>query len=110
MRRGAAGPVIYVICAVAGAYQLLTLLASLWPRRRGVDGQFTPSVSVLKPVRGASANFREAIRSNAEQKYPDFEILFGIADIDDSARPDIERLAAQFPNIHLIDAATTAPN
>ena len=69
-------------------------------------------MSILKPVRGRDPRFYEAIRSHAEQHYSEFEILFGVADPDDAAIPDIMRLAAEFPAIPIRVVATPndAPN
>ena len=101
---------IYLIAAVAIAYQLLTLLAVLLrkapPRRAG----FTPFVSVLKPVRGLSGGFAEAIRSNATQRYPRFELLFGFANPRDAARPAVEQLAREYGHVGLVESTTRAAN
>ena len=91
--------IVLVITAAAAAYQLLAILAALSRkfRRSAATSGFTPRVSILKPVRGADPGFYEAIRSNAVEDYPDFEILFGVASSADSAIPHIERLAREFP-------------
>jgi ceramide glucosyltransferase len=72
----------------------------------------TLPVSILKPIRGRDERFYEAIRSHALQHYPEYEILFGIGDPGDSARPEIERLIAEFPgvSIRLFVVPTDAPN
>ena len=103
---------IYLTWAVAFAYQLLTLFVVLaWRlKRRGYPGPFSPSVSVLKPVRGAGPGFYDAIRSNAAQQYPGFEVVFGAARADDPALPHIQRLISEFPNVRLVRTTTTAPN
>jgi ceramide glucosyltransferase len=69
-------------------------------------------VSVLKPIRGLDDGFYSAIRSQAAQDHPNFEILFGIADPADPARAEIERLIAEFPtvSIRLLTCSTPAPN
>jgi len=73
-------------------------------------GSLTPSVSVLKPVRGVSPGFYEAAFSNASQNYPGFELLFGVADPADPAVEVIQSLARQFRNVRLIRTQTRAPN
>jgi len=70
------------------------------------------SISLLKPVRGRDPRFYEAIRSHAEQDYPEFEILFGVADGNDPALKDIARLQSEFPHIHIeaVLVSSQAPN
>jgi ceramide glucosyltransferase len=73
---------------------------------------FRPPVSILKPVRGRDPRFYEAILSHAEQRFPQFEILFGVADPADPAIADIERLRREFPRvpIRVVSTGNTAPN
>ncbi|MBC8167503.1 MAG: bacteriohopanetetrol glucosamine biosynthesis glycosyltransferase HpnI [Bryobacteraceae bacterium] len=104
---------IGLICLIAGAYQVVAILACLkqltrtepWVVRR-------PGVSILKPVKGGDEQLYEAIRTHAELVYPDFEILFGVQDLSDSALPFLERLRAEYPAvaIQIIHATTRAPN
>ncbi len=96
-------------------YYALALIAALrWPRKRFSDPPqpLQTPVSILKPVRGRDPGFYECIRSHAAEQYSEFEILFGMADPQDAAREDIERLAAEFPDrpIRVIVAAPGTPN
>ena len=103
----------WVVGAVAGGYQLFAIAACLRHLRRGASLRLAnPAVSILKPVRGADPGFYAAIRSQALQEYPEFEILFGIRDPADSAAPEIQRLIQEFPSvpIRLILCVTDAPN
>ena len=99
---------VLVWCGIA--YNLLAIAAAL-RFRRGAVGQisdlpsYRPPVSILKPVRGRDPSFYEAIRSHAEQQYPVFEILFGVADPNDPAIEDIKRIGCRF-----INTANDAPN
>ena len=63
-------------------------------------------------MRGRDAHFYEAIRSHAVQQYPEFELIFGTADPNDAALPDIERLRLEFPHvpIRIVHTANDAPN
>lgn len=104
---------IIVIACAAGLYQLLAILAVLSHRRRKPGPRPNPlPVSILKPVYGKDAGFYDAIRTQALQPYPEFEILFGIRSVDDPARAEVERLSAEFPAlpIRLVLCTTSAPN
>jgi ceramide glucosyltransferase len=107
----------WLVVGVAGGYQLFAIAACLWRllgrRPRSANLRLANSaVSILKPVRGADPGFYEAIRSQALQDHPQFEILFGIRDPDDPAASDIQRLIQDFPAvaIRLIVSAQDAPN
>ncbi len=69
-------------------------------------------LSILKPVHGRDPHLYEALRSHAEQDYPEFEMLFGVSDSADPAIGDIERLRSAYPQIaislHIVK--TAAPN
>ncbi len=103
-------PALLVVCGIA--YNLLAIAGALRFRRRAVISAFHPPVSILKPVRGRDPRFYEAIRSHALQRYPEFEILFGVADPEDPALTDIRRLQQEFPAlpIRVILSPNTAPN
>jgi len=99
--------------AAAAVYQLLALAAALIhiARKEAQPAAFPP-ISILKPVRGLDPHFFEAIRSHAVQDYPDYEILFGVADAADPAVPEIRRLMEEFPErrIRLVQSSTQAAN
>lgn len=105
---------LLILCAsIALAYLCAAMAAIIAFRvRRRTAWDYAPPVSILKPVRGLDEDFAEAIRSHAVQDYPEFEILFGVASLDDPAVPHIRRLIAEHPgrSIRLIHSTTPAPN
>lgn len=52
---------------------------------------------MLKPLRGLDPNTFDAFVSQACQSYPEFELLFGVADNADPAMAEVSRLQALFP-------------
>lgn len=96
----------------SAAYQILTLCAGIRHLLRPRLPDFTPPISILKPVRGTDERFEAAIRSHALQDYPEFEILFGLTDLGDPAHQSILALARAYPSIpiRVIEVRTTALN
>lgn len=70
-------------------------------------GRFTPPISVLKPVRGVDFASYQNFKSFCLQDYPEYEILFGVNDLEDGAVPLIHRLMDEFPGsrIRLLSGA-----
>jgi ceramide glucosyltransferase len=56
-----------------------------------------PPVSILKPLRGTDPEMYESFRSHCLQDYPEYEIIFGVSDANDSAIRQVERLKTEFP-------------
>src|SRR5713101_6895687 len=91
---------VLLLAAAPLVYYALTILAALHffkrVRARTLPN-YTPSVSVLKPVRGVDFGSYENFASFCRQEYPDFEVLFAVNDDGDPAVPVIRRIIAEFP-------------
>lgn len=102
---------ILPLAGIAAAYQLVAIAACVRHLlAREPTAISPPPVSILKPVRGLDPAFEPAILSHAGIDYPEFEILFGVADPDDPALPAIRRLMTQHRNVRLIHSSTSLPN
>jgi ceramide glucosyltransferase len=84
---------------VAAAYAVLAMIAAIVWRlpRRPVTLAAPPPVTMLKPLCGAEPGLYANLRSFCLQAYPDFQIVFGIADPHDPACDVARRLRAEFP-------------
>jgi ceramide glucosyltransferase len=56
-----------------------------------------PSVTVFKPLCGAEPETYDCLRSFCDQDYPEFQIVFGVADLHDPVVAIVERLKKEFP-------------
>lgn len=87
----------------AASYGLINLIALLvwrFPKRSGSPAELPP-VTVLKPLCGGEPGLYEDLRSFCIQDYPEFQVVFGIRDPTDSARPIAERLKTEFPHLNI---------
>jgi ceramide glucosyltransferase len=87
---GAVTPLVYYAFASCCAWRYAG-------RNRRSAGTVTPPVTILKPVRGLDRETYENFVSFARQDYPEFEMLFAVAEEDDPAVPVIRRVIQDFP-------------
>lgn len=55
-------------------------------------------VTILKPLHGREPETYECLRSFCDQEYPEFQVVFGVSDIDDPALAVVKRLQREFPH------------
>jgi ceramide glucosyltransferase len=95
----------YVVLLLALAplfYYCLAIFAS-WDYFRRVkkltqlEPHLAPPASILKPVCGVDREVYENFASMCRLDYPEYEIVFGVGEVDDPVVPLIEKLQAEFP-------------
>ncbi len=86
----------------ACVYHLLAIVAA-WRFRTTPEppADFTPPVSVFKPLHGLERDCHELLAAFCRQDYPLYEVLFGVADPDDPVVPVVRRLQQEFPDISI---------
>lgn len=91
---------VLIIATFPLVYYLLAIFSSLsfFSRRVGPNPDFTPAISILKPVRGLDDGAYENFSSFCRQDYPEYELLFCVGTADDPNVPVIEKLARDFPD------------
>jgi len=85
-------PLVYYAAAIDTARRYLRERSA---RRRP---EFTPPVSILKPVRGLDRRTLENFASFCRQDYPVYEVLFAVADPDDPSVAVIRDLIERVPD------------
>lgn len=83
------------------AYGLLALLGARSfvrdSKKRSITG-FAPNVSILKPLKGVDAHMYAAFVSHCKQTFAgEWEILFGVASLEDAAVSMVARLRVEHP-------------
>src|SRR5216684_2431493 len=89
----AAGPLVYYLLSLYCTVEYFLALRRL-PAR---DDSFAPPVSILKPVRGVDPGAYENFASYCRLDYPEYEVVFAMADPHDAVIPVIEKLQRDFP-------------
>ncbi len=93
------------LTACAMAYSLVAWLAAiarLKPEPAAEAGAGTmPPVTLFKPLCGAEAETYDCLRSFCDQRYPQFQVIFGVADANDPVVAVVERLQREFPRREL---------
>jgi ceramide glucosyltransferase len=90
----AVAPVIYYLIAIFAAAEFFRVKPA---RSSEAPTDFSPPVSILKPIHGLDRETYENYASFCNQDYPQFEILFCVGDERDAAVPVIEKIIADFP-------------
>lgn len=110
--------------ALAGLATLLTViglaqaLAAAWfvsafVRRPREAPATCPPVTVLKPLYGDEPLLEQALRTLFTQDYPDFQIVFGVADPADKAADIVRRLRVEYRDVPVelvVDGRVHGPN
>jgi ceramide glucosyltransferase len=100
----ASGYVVLGLAVLPFIYYLLALYSS-WRMFQKAPSKsrtnFTPPVSILKPVRGIDPEAYENFASFCRQDYPEYELVFCVGKDDDQAIAVLEQLKRDFPERHI---------
>jgi ceramide glucosyltransferase len=86
-----AGALVY--CA------LIVFAARNYLRRKPLPAGRPAPISVLKPLNGIDEGLESNLRSFFDQNFVEFEILFAVRTVEDTAVPVVQRLQACYPDV-----------
>jgi len=89
---------IFVVLAGVG-YAFLSIFSILrfFSAEKDATGLAPVPVSIIKPLKGSDPELYDNILSFCNQDYPQYEVLFGIADPGDEAVAEAERIISSLP-------------
>ncbi len=88
-------------CVSSSLYYFFCLWsAAAFQRSQKVDANppKLPGISMLKPLKGTDPDIYESFRSHCLQDYPEYEIIFGVGDLNDPAVASVRQLQQDFPD------------
>jgi ceramide glucosyltransferase len=90
---------LLVLAVAPFAYYFAAILAAgaFFRERRSDRRDFTPPVSIFRPICGLDRETYKNYESFCRQDYPEFEMLFCVSDENDPAIPTIQKLIGDFP-------------
>ena len=89
----AAPPLAYFVLSIYSVLGYFRKLRKSPPAK----SSYAPPVSILKPVRGVDCEAYENFASFCRLDYPEYEVIFAVAEPDDPVVPLIEKLQVDFP-------------
>jgi ceramide glucosyltransferase len=88
---------LVAMVAVAATFGSMGCLFWATRRRKRIP-DYSPPVTVLKPLKGIDEGLEENLRSFFQLDYPVFQLIFGVADADDPAIAVVQKLQREFPD------------
>jgi ceramide glucosyltransferase len=89
----ASAPLVYFVLSICSVFGYFRKLRKSPPS----NSRYAPPVSILKPVRGVDCEAYENFASFCRLDYPEYEVIFAVAESDDPVVPVIEKLQVDFP-------------
>ncbi len=96
--------VVAALCALLALAGTVYFALSIWAgtrflrqRSEPTRTQLTPPVSILRSLKGLDQQMYLAFRSHCLLDYDEYEVLFGVSDLNDPALALVEKLREEFP-------------
>jgi ceramide glucosyltransferase len=96
--------VIFSILSIGSiVYYLYSLYATIvfFSQTQDIDPDFSPPVSILKPLCGLDWESYTTLTSFCQQDYPLYQIIFSVQDSQDPSIEVVQKLQQDFPNLDI---------
>jgi ceramide glucosyltransferase len=102
--------IILYLFQVGAAFSTIKRKQNTGCRTAANDMNYSPPISILKPLRGLDDNLFDNLTSFCTQDYPEYEILFCLQDFNDPAYKVVKKVQDKYPtrNISLVVEKCTA--
>lgn len=97
--------ILFTILTISVIYHLIVFVQSKINVKKDTkffsneSFDFSPFVSILKPLKGIDDDLENNIKSFLEIDYPNYEVIFGFHSENDPAIAIVKKLCKQYPNI-----------
>jgi len=91
------GTILYLF-QIGAAYSLIKGKRKTRSRTLANDMNYSPPVSILKPLSGLDDNLFDNLASFCTQDYPEYEIIFCLQDFNDPACKVAKKIQNRYPN------------
>ncbi len=102
-----------VLIVIAGAVAVRRFAARRFTAGPAEPAHRRPAVTILKPLCGDEPLLEAALASICDQRYPAFQVVFGVHDANDPALRTVTRIRERYPACDVtvvVDAALHGPN
>lgn len=86
-----------------GLFYSFISLFQLWKQTRKPKGAasaaYLPPITVLKPLKGLDDQIEKNLESFFQLDYPEYQLLFGVAESSDQVIPIVDSLCRRYPHI-----------
>jgi ceramide glucosyltransferase len=90
---------IYLAMTLIATSRHLRLAEAAHEAARALPDSSLPAVSIFKPLHGMEEQLAANLESFFQQDYPDYEIIFGVRDLQNPAAKVAEEVRARYPHI-----------
>jgi ceramide glucosyltransferase len=93
--------ILFTGAILFGLFYSFVSVVQLWrsKKRKAIASHLCPPITVLKPLKGLDDQIEQNLESFFQLDYPEFQLLFGVADSTDPVIPVVNVLRSKYPHV-----------